>query len=167
MSFSGPQKLLISYGDNVLIYINPKEIIPIVLTEKESTVTRVGKFNHSDLVNLPFGKKVLASNNAGFVHLLHPTPELWTCILPHRTQILYRPDISLITMKLGLTNGSVVLEAGTGSGSFSHSLSRTVGTGRVYSYEYHEERQVCIHNHLQEQFLFTKGFQDIQDTNHS
>lgn len=59
--------------------------------------------------------------------LLRPTPELWTLSLPHRTQILYAPDMSFITMKLGLTPGAKVVEAGTGSGSFTHFLARTVG----------------------------------------
>ena len=45
-----------------------------------------------------------------------PTPELWTKVLPHRTQILYLPDISLVCHYLELKPGAVVLESGTGSG---------------------------------------------------
>ncbi|RXG61073.1 hypothetical protein Avbf_18213, partial [Armadillidium vulgare] len=30
----------------------------------------------------------------GYAYVLYPTPELWTLTLPHRTQILYTPDIS-------------------------------------------------------------------------
>ncbi len=79
--------------------------------------------------------------NAGYVYLLRPTPELWTLSLPHRTQILYVADIAYITMKLGVRPGSTVIEAGTGSGSMTHSLSRSVGsTGRVRSFEYHKPR---------------------------
>jgi len=44
---------------------------------------------------------------------LHPTPELWTNVLPHRTQILYLPDISFITMNLNLKPGDKVIETGT------------------------------------------------------
>lgn len=44
--------------------------------------------------------------------MLRPTPELWTLALPHRTQILYHPDISYITMWLAIKPGSVVIEAG-------------------------------------------------------
>ncbi|RUS32423.1 tRNA methyltransferase complex GCD14 subunit-domain-containing protein [Jimgerdemannia flammicorona] len=99
-------------------------------------------------------------------------PELWTQVLPHRTQILYAADISFITSYLDLKPGSKVIESGTciqdkryprnfdatflllnflncccrclvgtGSGSFSYSLARTIApTGKLFSFEYHEER---------------------------
>ena len=73
--------------------------------------------------------------------LLFPTPELWTLCLPHRTQILYFPDISFITSYLELKPGVKVIESGTGSGSFSHSIARSIApTGKLYSFEYHKER---------------------------
>ena len=56
--------------------------------------------------------QVYTSNNKGWVVVLHPTPELWTLSLPHRTQILYSTDISLITMQLELRPGSTVCECG-------------------------------------------------------
>lgn len=78
---------------------------------------------------------------SGYLHLLRPTPELWTLSLPHRTQILYMPDIAYITMRLGVRVGGRVIEAGTGSGSMTHSLSRAVGpSGHVHSFEYHKAR---------------------------
>lgn len=57
-------------------------------------------------------KKVYTSNKKGWVLVLHPTPELWTVALPHRTQIIYSTDISIITMQLELRPGSVVCECG-------------------------------------------------------
>ncbi|KAJ8691628.1 tRNA (adenine-N(1)-)-methyltransferase catalytic subunit trm61 [Pleurotus ostreatus] len=61
--------------------------------------------------------------------------------LPHRTQILYLADIAFITSHLDIKPGSRVVEAGTGSGSFSHSVARSVGkTGHLWSYEFHELR---------------------------
>lgn len=70
-----------------------------------------------------------SSNKKGFVYLLRPSPELWTISLPHRTQILYAPDMAFIAMKLNLSPGAHVIEAGTGSGSFTHFLARTVSRG--------------------------------------
>ena len=38
--------------------------------------------------------------------------ELWTLALPHRTQILYMADISLILLELDIKPGSIFIEAG-------------------------------------------------------
>jgi tRNA (adenine57-N1/adenine58-N1)-methyltransferase len=81
------------------------------------------------------------TTQGGFVYLLAPTPELWTIVLRHRTQILYLADISLVVSELELKPGSVVLEAGTGSGSLTHALARAVAPhGRVASFEFHPAR---------------------------
>lgn len=102
---------------------------------------------------------------SGFCHILPPTPESWTISLPHRTQIVYTPDYSYVLQKLRARPGSVVIEAGAGSGSFTHAAARAVfngypsvsdeptsnGTvhhtkpcGLVCSFEYHEPRAVQL-----------------------
>ncbi|KAJ3376965.1 tRNA (adenine-N(1)-)-methyltransferase catalytic subunit trm61 [Lobulomyces angularis] len=84
---------------------------------------------------------MLSNNETGFVYLLKPTPELWTEVLPHRTQILYFADISFISMMLDLKPGVKFIEAGTGSGSFSHAIARSIQpNGHLYTFEYHKER---------------------------
>ena len=81
------------------------------------------------------------STRRGFVYVLKPTCELWTLVLPHRTQILYVADIATVVMNLRLKPGCTVMESGTGSGSLTHSLYRAVApTGKVYTFEYHEVR---------------------------
>ena len=78
------------------------------------------------------------------MHVLHPTPELWTLTLPHRTQILYSTDISHVTLMLDLKPGSIVVESGTGSGSMSHAIVRTVApSGHLYTFEFHQLRCVA------------------------
>ena len=67
--------------------------------------------------------------SSGFVHLLPPTPEAWTLSLPHRTQVVYTPDYSYILQRLRARPGDRIIEAGAGSGSFTHAAARAVFNG--------------------------------------
>lgn len=85
--------------------------------------------------------QIYAQDGVGWVFLLAMTPELWSASLRHRTQILYAPDISLVLLRLRLHPGSVVIESGTGSGSLSHALIRTIApSGYLYTYEFNQHR---------------------------
>ena len=82
------------------------------------------------------------------------TPELWTRSLRHRTQILYLPDIAFITQMLDIRPGSRVIECGTGSGSFSHSLARAASpNGHLFTFEYHEIRAQMAKKEFEEHRL--------------
>ncbi|RDA90213.1 hypothetical protein CP533_1073 [Ophiocordyceps camponoti-saundersi (nom. inval.)] len=87
-------------------------------------------------------KAVAASS--GFIYVLRPSPELWTSSLPHRTQVVYTPDYSYILQRIRLRPGSRLIEAGAGSGSFTHASARSVydedAGGQVFSFEAHEPR---------------------------
>lgn len=74
-------------------------------------------------------KKMIKTAATGFVHILPPTPELWTASLPHRTQVVYTPDYSYILHRLKVRPGSTIIEAGAGSGSFTHAAARAVFNG--------------------------------------
>ncbi|KAF2753952.1 tRNA methyltransferase complex GCD14 subunit [Pseudovirgaria hyperparasitica] len=67
--------------------------------------------------------------STGFAHLLPPTPEAWTLSLPHRTQVVYTPDYSYVLQRLRVRPGDTLIEAGAGSGSFSHAAARAVFNG--------------------------------------
>ena len=103
--------------------------------------------------------KAATAASTGFAHLLPPTPENWTTSLPHRTQVVYTPDYSYILQRLRARPGKVLIEAGAGSGSFTHAAARAVfngypssrdqsplersskrRSGKVWSYEFHEQR---------------------------
>jgi tRNA (adenine57-N1/adenine58-N1)-methyltransferase len=70
-----------------------------------------------------------AKASSGFVHLVPPTPETWTLCLPHRTQVVYTPDYSYILQRLRARPGDRVIEAGAGSGSFTHVAARAIFNG--------------------------------------
>ena len=74
---------------------------------------KYGVYRHSDLIGVPYGSKIGSRNGKGFIHVLRPTPELWTLALPHRTQILYLADIAFVSSWLNIKPGSRVIEAGT------------------------------------------------------
>ncbi|KAI9450426.1 tRNA methyltransferase complex subunit Cpd1 [Lactarius psammicola] len=134
-------KSTVAQGDLVIVWLTRDSVQSLVVTPGNEFNSRYGHYRHSDLVGIPYGSKVASRTGKGFIHILRPTPELWTLALPHRTQILYLADIAFITSWLHIRPGSVVIEAGTGSGSFTHSIARTVGsTGRVHTYEFHEAR---------------------------
>ncbi|WFC94020.1 guanidinoacetate N-methyltransferase [Malassezia brasiliensis] len=161
----------IAAGDVVIVFVSRDRTPAAVCVEPgQQLVNLYGTFPHDDMIGKPYGCKLHARSRKGFVYLLRPTPELWTVSLPHRTQILYAPDMSFIVMKLNVTPGAAVIEAGTGSGSFTHTLARAVARGapagngagqlppawnageapapaafgpldgRVYSFEFHGER---------------------------
>lgn len=119
MSFA-TRKCVVEEGDTVIIYVNPQamyaiQVKPMITSKKGDLVENVfqtayGALKVQELVGKKFGHKVQFSRGWGY--LLYPTPELWTLTLPHRTQILYTPDISLIIMQLDLKAGSVVIESG-------------------------------------------------------
>ncbi|KAJ1927134.1 tRNA (adenine-N(1)-)-methyltransferase catalytic subunit trm61 [Tieghemiomyces parasiticus] len=133
-------KDVIEEGDLVITYLSQDLMSSIVIDATKTCNNKYGSFSHKDMIGKKYGSKVI-SKNGKFMHLLFPTPELWTLVLPHRTQILYQPDISFISSYLDLTPGKKMIESGTGSGSFSHSIARSLApNGHLYSFEYHENR---------------------------
>lgn len=160
----------------------------LTLDPKGVLQTRFGTFPHTSFIDLAPGSQVRASAShpnprdqrkrkraaanaasatpteaeepiSGFLHILAPTAELWTASLPHRTQVVYTPDSSYILHRLGVKPGTQIIEAGAGSGSFTHAAVRAVYSGypdrrdglksvgaayarkgKVWSFEFHAER---------------------------
>ncbi|QKX61169.1 uncharacterized protein TRUGW13939_08316 [Talaromyces rugulosus] len=169
--------------------------------EEKVTTTRFGSFPHSTLIDQPWGSQIVASQvhggrakksstkrkadealgdggdtsfksaASGFIHVLPPTPESWTAGLPHRTQVVYTPDYSYILHRLRARPGTTLIEAGSGSGSFTHAAARAVFNGypsssssssnkkqrrrmgKVCSYEFHEQRAGKVRDEIKDHGL--------------
>ncbi|PQE21786.1 hypothetical protein CJF30_00010989 [Rutstroemia sp. NJR-2017a BBW] len=106
-----------------------------------------------DEASTPKELKQATAADTGFIHFLPPTAEIWTNSLPHRTQVVYTPDYSYILHRLRARPGTSIIEAGAGSGSFTHASTRAVFSGypnehttkkrklgKVWSFEFHEQR---------------------------
>ncbi|OBS21753.1 hypothetical protein FPOA_08090 [Fusarium poae] len=129
------------------------------VTDDDTPTTTGPDEDVTDAKSKPAKKAVVAAS--GFIHILRPTPELWTSSLPHRTQVVYTPDYSYILQRIRAVPGTRIIEAGAGSGSFTHASARAVYNGypkddsdrkgKVFSFEYHEPRyqkmQEEIHEH--------------------
>lgn len=139
-------------GDTAIVYLSFANIYAVKLSRGEVFQTKYGALKHDDVIGRTYGSRINCSR--GYVFVLAGTPELWTLTLPHRTQILYTRDISFVTLQLDLKPGSVVCEAGTGSGSMTHALARTVAPdGHVYTFDFHEHRAEVARKEFEEHGL--------------
>lgn len=128
----------------------------LVVTPGNEFNSRYGHYRHSDLIGIPYGSKVASRKGKGFIHILRPTPELWTLALPHRTQILYLADIAFITSWLHIRPGSVVIEAGSFRSSFLQSISsihRSFFSNFYPDTLLHSQVQVQVHSHIRSHAL--------------
>lgn len=161
MSFNG-FKTKVQEGDTVILYLTVHQVYainaePKTLSKKGVSIDNIfqtpfGALKCGDLIGKEYGSKVQLSKGWGYI--LQPTPELWTLTLPHRTQIIYTPDASMIVLQLELSPGSVVVESGTGSGSLSHALIRAVKPhGHLYTFDFHENRVFIATNEFRKHGL--------------
>ena len=148
---------IVKDDDTAIIYLNHNLLYPVKITKSLTYNMKYGNLKYSDVIGKKYGSKIKCSR--GTVYILQGSPELWTVSLPHRTQILYTPDISFISLNLELKPGSVVLESGllkiaflpyfivkinqsgTGSASLSHAIVRSIfPTGHLHTFEFHQQR---------------------------
>jgi tRNA A58 N-methylase Trm61 len=60
----------------------------------------------------PDVSQVYSRCSNGYLFMLSPTPELWSLSLRHRTQIVFTLDASVISFRMHLKPGDVVVESG-------------------------------------------------------
>lgn len=147
---------IIEAGDVVFVASGKFNFQAVTMKRGAILDTKRGHFFHNDMIGKPWGSQIWSNGfkkevvrkkrkkgeqRHGFIMLLRPTPELWTKALAHRTQILYFTDIALVLLNLELRPGSIVLESGTGSGSLSTSIARTISPhGHLHTYEFNKMR---------------------------
>lgn len=117
---------LIQEGSKVILYLGYNNLHVIKVKTDDVYQMKFGALRHNDLIGKEFGSKIICPR--GYIHVLPIDPgrtencfdrrstsvlELWTLSLPHRTQILYMPDISMILLELDIKPGSIVVEAGS------------------------------------------------------
>jgi len=103
--------------------------------------THRGVLSHDDLIGTPWGKQL--STHLGYPFLfLRPSTDDLVRDLKRTTQIIYPKEAGYILMKMRISPGCRIVEAGTGSGGLTLVFAQAVSpNGRVYSYEVRPEMQ--------------------------
>jgi tRNA (adenine57-N1/adenine58-N1)-methyltransferase len=138
----------ISDGDYVLLYLDLRRTYMVKVEAGKTFHTHKGFIKLDELVGKEFGATVQSSLGTEFTAL---KPSLTDYIMKssRKTQITYPKDAALIVMFSGISSGSRVVEAGTGTGALTTALVHYVKPeGKVYSYEIREEFQRAAEKNL-------------------
>lgn len=99
---------VIQDGDLAIVVLSHRSMNTINVCKDQVLSNKNGFFPHNSFIGKPWGLKVYSEGSDGFVRIIRPTAELWTLTLPHRTQVIYQPDISLTILLLELCPGKTV-----------------------------------------------------------
>jgi tRNA (adenine57-N1/adenine58-N1)-methyltransferase len=129
-----PPGIRIQDGDLVMMLLEDGKRLTVKAGQGRRG-THFGDVNLQALVGMEFGRAT-HTNTGSPVYLLRLSLQDHIMSLKRITQIIYPKDIGTILLKLGIGQGSRVLECGTGSGALTMSMAWMVGpTGKIYSYE--------------------------------
>lgn len=124
-----------AYGE-LFILVSPKGKRSLRrLRQGEDIHGTHGVLDAATIAAASFGSEVVSRQGVPFRIL---KPGLYDLIrgVKRQTQVLYPKDIGYICLRLGVGNGSRIIEAGSGSGSLTLALSWFSGErGHVYTYE--------------------------------
>ena len=122
-------------GDRVQLTGPKGRLNTITLTAGEVFHTHRGMLSHDDLIGLPDGSVLTASNGDEYL-ALRPLLTDFVMSMPRGAAIVYPKDAAQILARADVFPGATVIEAGVGSGALSLWLLRGIGPdGRLHSFE--------------------------------
>ncbi len=126
-------------NDWIVLYLSPRKTYMVKADKGKTFHTHKGFVRFDDAIGKEWGSNLTSSLGFKFT-VLKPLLHDFIMKSARETQINYPKDIALIVMFSGIGPGSVVVEAGTGTGALTTALTHYVKPdGKVYSYEIREE----------------------------
>lgn len=126
-------------GDRIQLTGPKGRLNTITLAPGKEFHTHRGILRHDDLLGLPDGSVVQASNGDDYL-ALRPLLSDFVMSMPRGAAIIYPKDAAQILGLADIFPGATVVEAGVGSGALSLWLLRAIGPdGRLVSFERREE----------------------------
>ena len=133
--------------------IKENDLIFLILDEKRRWLVQVKSGNNfhthrgiiefDDIIGKNFGSVVFSRpfETQGYkFYVLKPLPSDYILHMARKTQIIYPEDAGLILLYTGIGPGSIVIEAGCGSGALTCILGNFVRPkGHIYSYDIREK----------------------------
>lgn len=109
-----------------------------------------GVIDHDDLIGTTLGREVLSHLKRSFV-VFHPSIHDLLMNIKRVSQIIYPKELGQILLKLDVSHGKRIIEAGTGSGALTIALAHGVQPdGLVISYDAREDMLKVAQRNLEE-----------------
>lgn len=152
---------IILEGGDVLLFLDSKRTYLVKARKGESFHTHKGYIGFDDLIGRRYGGRVKSSLGVDFI-AFKPTLSDYMRKMRHATQVIYSKDTALIVNYSNIGPGSVVVEAGTGSGVLTSALAHYVKpTGRVHSYDVRRESLETARKNIERTGLI--GFIELKE----
>ncbi len=141
-------QLITQEGDLVLLVSPTNKKIITRLRSGEQIHTHRGVVYHDQLIGVSWGSEIATHTGSTYILL---KPSLNDLLLETRrsTQIMYPKDIGYVLLKLGIGEGQIVVEAGSGSGALTMAFAWYIGdSGKIISYDVNENVQNLARKNL-------------------
>lgn len=153
-------------GDQVLFYLDPRRHWLLRVARGESFHLHRGILKFNDVIGQEYGS-IITTSLGTKIAALPALPRDRAVKMGRQTNIVYPKDAGLILLLAGIGPGSVIVEAGTGSGALASILGfHVTPNGHVYSYEIRDDFAQTARKNLEKVGLdevVTVKHQDILD----
>ncbi|MFW9999795.1 MAG: tRNA (adenine-N1)-methyltransferase [Candidatus Hodarchaeota archaeon] len=134
---------IVKENDLIFLILDDKRRWLVQVKPGENFHSHKGIIEFDDIIGKNFGSVVFSKplETQGYkFYVLKPLPSDYILHMTRKTQIIYPKDAGMILLYSGIGPGSVVIEAGCGSGALTCILGNYVRpNGHIYSYDISEK----------------------------